>query len=210
MRPSNQWCLSLARTAAVMLAAVLLTSHVAAARATPGQRCSAAKITAARKKANAQLVCYTKAATKGTPVDQACLAKAANNLLKAFQKAEAKGGCATVGDAAAIENTVDAFVNAIADALPAEPSPTPTRTDTPATTPETATPTATETQTPASSESPAAGTPTGTATATQTEAAGTPTETPSPTVTETATETPTAETTPTPTNTPEPTTTGTP
>jgi len=131
MCPSNLRCFSLTCTTISVLASVLLISHAAAALAMPGQKCSAAKLKAAGKKANAQVVCYAKAATKGTAVDQACLAKAGAALLKAFQTAEGKGGCATVGDAGAIENMVDDFESAVAAALSAVPPPTPSRTPSP-------------------------------------------------------------------------------
>ena len=186
MRSPRRSCLSLACTTASVLAMVLLTGHAATARATPGEKCSAAKVKAAAKKAKAQLFCHAKATLKATAVDQACLSKADANFLKAFQKAEAKGGCATTGDAAAIESTVDTFVSAIAAALPPVPPPTPTGTATG--TPATATPSVTLTSTPS---------PTTTSTP-----AITATATPSPTITETPADTPTGTQTGTPTETP--------
>lgn len=155
---------------ACVLVGVTFTWHSAVAgTATPGQKCAAAKIKAAGTKANAQLVCYKKAMLKGAQVDQTCLTKAGTALSTAFQKAEAKGSCATVNDAAAIESTVDAFVSAIARALPAVPPATPTRTSTP-------------TSTPAGTQTPATSTPSSTLTATRT---GTATSTPTSTATQT-------------------------
>jgi hypothetical protein len=161
---------------------VTFSGAVAMAGPNPAQKCSAAKIKAARKKANAQLLCYSKATLKGVAVDQSCLTKAGDALSKAFQKAEAKGGCATSNDAGPIETTVDEFVSAIATALPAEPSPTPTRTSTFAGTPptETPSPTVTETATPTEVQSPLAGTATPSLT---------PSTTPTVTITPTATQT---------------------
>lgn len=127
--------------------------------ATPGQRCAAAKIQGAATRAHRQLHCYETAMQRGKPVDQRCLTNAGSSFFRTFQKAEGKGGCATVGDAAAIGGTVDAFVNAIVRALPSVPAtatPTTTPTSTPSSTPTatttstaTSTPTATETETPA-------------------------------------------------------------
>ena len=141
------------RVAASVLVVAALAPAAVRASQTPGQKCSVAKIKAAGKKANAALTCYAKSTAKGTPVDQACLTNASAAFLKAFQKAEAKGGCAVVGDAAAIESTVDAFVSAIALALPAVPPLTPTRTITPTgTATRTATPTCSDGVTPMGAE----------------------------------------------------------
>jgi hypothetical protein len=51
------------------------------------------------------------------PVDARCLAKAGNKLLLAFQRADAKGGCSTTGDAAAIETIVDQLVDGVVTRL---------------------------------------------------------------------------------------------
>lgn len=184
MQRSNHQCLTAILAVACTFAGVTLTSRPARAIATPGQKCSAAKMKAAGKKAKAQLGCYAKATLQGGMVDQACLTKAGAALFKAFQKAEQKGGCATVTDAAAIESMVDGFVAAIAAALPAVPPPTPTLTITPGGTPATATPSATitQTRTPTSIQSP----PTGTSTPIPT-ATATPTVTRTPTLTATPT-----------------------
>jgi hypothetical protein len=126
--------------------------------ATPGQRCAAAKIQAVATRAHRELHCYENATQRGKPVDQRCLTNAGVSFFRTFQKAEGKGGCATVGDAVAVGSTVDAFVNAIVRALPsvpptATPTTTPTRTNTPSSTPtETTTSTPTCTSTPTSNE----------------------------------------------------------
>src|SRR5215468_1084171 len=82
-----------------------------------GGKCAAGKRKAAGKKAMAQLLCYARTATKNVPVDAACLGKASANLGKAFSKAEKKGGCATTGDAGAVEDAVDAIVGQVVAAL---------------------------------------------------------------------------------------------
>ncbi len=83
------------------------------------QRCTSAKLKAAGKNAAAKLGCHARAASKGVPVDGECVARADEALVKAFGKAEAKGGCLTAGDAGAVEGTVDGFVQPVAGALPA-------------------------------------------------------------------------------------------
>lgn len=98
-------------------ALIAVTAAVSHAAPTPAQRCAAAKLKAASKKAAAKLVCHKKAFLKGIPVDSLCLAKAEDKYLTAFAKAEAKGGCATVGDAAAVEALVDTFVGDAVAAL---------------------------------------------------------------------------------------------
>jgi hypothetical protein len=144
----NQRHLSAVLAVAYAVAALTLVSHSASAAVSPGQVCAAAKIRAAAKKAKVQLGCYATATLRGVPVDQKCLSRAGAALVNTFQKAELKGGCATAGDAAATESTVDAFVSTIAGSLPAVPPPTatPTRTRAPTATPS-ATTTPTETAT---------------------------------------------------------------
>ena len=208
MQRLNRQCLSAALAAACAFAAVMLASHSAGASATPGQACSAVKIRAAAKRANVQLGCYARAMLQGAPVDQNCLARAEAALVRTFQRAELKGGCATVNDTAAIGNTVGSFVSVIAGALPgalpptrtptntprptatASPSATITQTQTPTSipspstggTPGTATPSATviETQTPTSVQSPSTGTITPTPAGTTPSVTQTPTLTPTP------------------------------
>ena len=90
----------------------------ARAGGTPAQKCAQSKLKATGKKASAKLKCDQKAIASGVAVDAECLAKAEDKFLVAFQKAETKGECATVGDAAAVEGDVDTFVAATAAALP--------------------------------------------------------------------------------------------
>ena len=90
----------------------------ARAGGTPAQKCAQSKLKATGKKASAKLKCYKKAVAGGVGVDSECLTKAEDKFLIAFQKAEAKGGCATVGDAGAVEGDVDTFVADTVAALP--------------------------------------------------------------------------------------------
>lgn len=74
------------------------------------RNCTAKKVKATSKKAKAKLGCYRQAVLKGTDVDQACLGKAEKKFNTVFAKAEQKGGCNTIGDAAALETETDNFV----------------------------------------------------------------------------------------------------
>ena len=100
------------------MAFVLGAGLPAAAKPTPAQKCTGAKMKAAAKKVTAKLACYAKAASKTLPVDDACLSKAETTFTTAFSKAESKGGCVTVGDAGAVEATIDSFVQSEATAIP--------------------------------------------------------------------------------------------
>jgi hypothetical protein len=72
--------------------------------------CEGSKIKAASKKANCKAQLEAKQASKGGTIDPAKVAKCEATFSKAFAKAEAKGGCNTTADAAAIEAKVDAYV----------------------------------------------------------------------------------------------------
>jgi hypothetical protein len=108
--------LGMPKFVSLALVAVLAAS-MADAAPTPAQRCSAAKMKATAKKATAKIKCHEKAMLKGVAVDPLCLAKAETKFTDAFARAELKGGCATVGDAAALEAEVDVFVGAVVGAL---------------------------------------------------------------------------------------------
>lgn len=116
---------------------VLLSSSLAVTAAgagpTPAQKCTAAKFKAVGKKYLGKFKCAAKAELRGTPIDPLCLAKVEEKFLAAFAKAEARPGCLTIGDAAAIEADVDACV---ADAVAAlGPTTTTTSSTTTTTTP---------------------------------------------------------------------------
>src|SRR4029453_18441008 len=98
--------------------AVLVGACPAAAKPTPAAKCLSAKLKAGAKKAVVKGGCHAKAAKKGKPLDPACLDKAEAAFAKAIAKAEAKPGCASVGDAAGLEPLVDAFVDAVVGAWP--------------------------------------------------------------------------------------------
>jgi hypothetical protein len=88
-----------------------------AKKPTPAVRCATAKLNAVSKKFARELKCYQKAITGGGTLHSACLARAEAAFAGAFGRAEANGGCATSGDASAIESQVDADVAALANAL---------------------------------------------------------------------------------------------
>ena len=92
---------------------------------TPAQCCAAAKIIAVSVAAAGQAKCYDAVALNPDGhVDPSCLDKARAKLVKAFEKAEAAGGCATVGDANAINTRViDVFGVRIAPQFPPTPDP---------------------------------------------------------------------------------------
>jgi hypothetical protein len=98
--------------------------------ATDGQRCAAAKLRAAAKKAQGLLTCHASAVTKGMPVDAQCLAKVRTRFESKWAQIEAKGGCATVGDVDTIEGHVDTFVDVLVGALPPTTSTTTSTTST--------------------------------------------------------------------------------
>ncbi len=96
----------------------------------PARRCAASKIKSAGSKASAKLKCTGKAAQLGGPPNSLCLSKATGKFSSKWDKAEAKGGCATTGDKTTLENKVDAFVTDTASEIPGSPSTTTTTTAT--------------------------------------------------------------------------------
>lgn len=96
---------------------VVVTVSVALAGPTPAQRCASAKLKAGSKKAAAKIKCHDKAILTGGAVDPACLGRAEEKFTAAFAKAELKGGCATTGDASAVEALIDGFVDDVVAAL---------------------------------------------------------------------------------------------
>lgn len=97
---------------------MLLLAGPARAASDPVAKCAATKVQSAGKKAGAKLKCHAKAIKKAVALDPVCIQKAEDKYAEAFAKIEAKGGCATVGDAPAIEAQVDAFVADAVAALP--------------------------------------------------------------------------------------------
>jgi hypothetical protein len=96
------------------------------AGSTPAQKCAVAKNKAAVKKIGAKAKCWQKAiATGASTADPTCLTAAETKFDAAIAKAEAKGGCANVGDASNIEGAADACVADIIALTPATPLCTP-------------------------------------------------------------------------------------
>jgi hypothetical protein len=107
--------------------------------------CSAGKKKCVLKKAAALLKCHEKAVKDGLPLDAACTQKAKDKFdggtapsKGCFEKLEAKGGCLTLDDTAALEAKVDSFVQDVLCELGyttigcvATPTPAPTATATP-------------------------------------------------------------------------------
>jgi hypothetical protein len=109
---SRQLCASLV----VAVAALILGASEATAKLTPAQKCAAAKLTAAAKKVNAKVKCHVKTKLAAEP-DPSCLQNAEEKFTKAFAKAEKPSACLVTGDAATIEDKVDAFVTTLVQAL---------------------------------------------------------------------------------------------
>lgn len=81
--------------------------------------CAASKLKAAGKRSRARLSCFAKAERTSSTVDVTCLAKAGERFTAAFDKAEARGGCALEGDATLVAGLVDDGVSAVvAEILP--------------------------------------------------------------------------------------------
>ena len=110
----------LAVAALATLIAVGATGTLASAAGTAAQECAARKIKAAGKKA-ACLLSLDAHVAKGGTADpakvQACKDRLGDPTRGAFAHAEARGGCLTTGDASAIEDKVDAFVDDVYTAL---------------------------------------------------------------------------------------------
>jgi Domain of unknown function DUF11 len=90
--------------------AVSLLLGLSPALSVAQNKCAGAKIKATCKEASCKAALEAKQAGSGGTVDAAKVAKCAAAFSKSFAKSEAKGGCATTGDAATIEGKVDAFV----------------------------------------------------------------------------------------------------
>jgi hypothetical protein len=80
-----------------------LTVGPADAATDPGVACAVAKQKAAAKMLSDEVKCHGTALKKGAAVDPACLMKAEAKFDASFVKAEAKGGCVTMSDAATIK-----------------------------------------------------------------------------------------------------------
>jgi len=105
----------------VSVALSVLAGVRAADGATRAEKCAVAKLKAANRKAFAKLRCHEKAILEGKRVGSACLLAADDHFLVGFARAELKGGCATTGDQAALEDRVDKFVDGLLDTLTVGP-----------------------------------------------------------------------------------------
>jgi flagellin-like protein len=97
---------------------VLILVGMAHAAATDTAKCAAAKQLAAGKKAMRKLKCYSKASKAGGSVDAGCLTKADEKFAQAVAKADAKGGCAIMGDTSSLEAVIDSCVSNIVQRTP--------------------------------------------------------------------------------------------
>jgi hypothetical protein len=91
---------------ALALALALLAASLAAP-ASADSRCAAAKFQAAGRYLQSLAKCQAKATAKGAEVDPLCIAKAQSKLATAFDKAEGKDDCLTVGDVAPVQDVLD-------------------------------------------------------------------------------------------------------
>lgn len=94
---------------------------VAAAGATPAQKCASSKIRETGKKADRKLKCWSKEVMRPGGL-AACNASVEGKFADRFARAEAKGGCLSTGDAGVIEAKVDGFVDDVVTALTGSPA----------------------------------------------------------------------------------------
>jgi len=92
----------------------------------PGQTrstCAAKKLKASERKASKKLTCHESAVRAGSTVDVECLSKADTKFLGDFARTDLRPDCLEAGDAADIEDAIDAFVADLVAALrPLTPS----------------------------------------------------------------------------------------
>src|SRR5262245_25624198 len=112
----------LGRSVTGLWLATLITAPMpdaVAAATDPAATCAEAKRKAVGKCASKTLKCHAEAARRRAFVEPRCLEKAEARLVQAFARAEQRGGCATSGDAGALQAEVDVFVEGVVAALPA-------------------------------------------------------------------------------------------
>ena len=95
------------RVSATIIVFLMGGIGTALAATAPDAKCAAKKLRCAAKKYAAFATCDWKVVPSGAPVSADCLAGASAKFATGWQKAEATGGCATVGDHDAIEERVD-------------------------------------------------------------------------------------------------------
>src|SRR4029450_8317673 len=109
--------------AAFGIAGLVGTSPTVVLAAVPGaQKCAAAKLKAAGKKAYGKIKCHQKAISKTVAVDSECLTKAETKFQADILKADAAGTCS--GTAAGLEDQVDALLRALVASIQAGPTTT--------------------------------------------------------------------------------------
>lgn len=115
-------------TTGVLLALILCPtpSHAAlSASARRAIRCSQAKLRAVKRKTDAKLACQAIAVRRNTAINPVCLANAEAAFLRAFAKAEARGGCFNPNgnSASRVEGAIDSFIGDTGNLLmPCTPS----------------------------------------------------------------------------------------
>ncbi len=115
-------------TTVVLLALVLgapAANGAISASSRRAVKCAEAKFRAVKRKVDAKLVCQATAVRRRTTINPLCIANAEAAFLKAFAKAEAKGGCFNPnGDSVSrSESRVDEFISDIGGLLiPCSPS----------------------------------------------------------------------------------------
>jgi len=85
-----------------------------------GQRCAAAKLRAASKKARGKLLCGANGVNRGPLVEATCLDREETRFGARWDAAELRGGCATTHDETAVEGKVDALVDDVEAAVQVE------------------------------------------------------------------------------------------
>ncbi len=89
---------------------------------TTSAKCAEAKIKAVGKEASCFLGAHSRAAARGVAADPLTYAKCSSKFTIDFQRAEDRGGCPTIGDAAPLEAATYAFDTDVSTAL--TPAPT--------------------------------------------------------------------------------------
>jgi hypothetical protein len=110
--------------AMAVLIVLVVSAGLIHARATPAQKCAAAKQKAAAKRFSAKLKCWQKATTAtagAASADPTCLTTAETKFDAAIAKAETNRGCVANGQTGVIEDAVDTCVNHIVTLTPATP-----------------------------------------------------------------------------------------
>src|SRR5690242_16484724 len=105
------------RLTVMLVGAFALCSAATGAHAQSLNKCQAAKIKDAGKKASCLAGLYSKQAAAGGTIDPAKVAKCDAKVSAAYDKLEAKPVCNTTGDKGAIEAKVDSFISDLVSEL---------------------------------------------------------------------------------------------